>query len=790
MPTIGAPDAQDTDGYLGGRYRLGRVIGGGGGGTVHEGTDVLLRRPVAIKEIRLPRIGSAAERELAEQRVMREARAAARLRHPGLVAVYDVLKAEGRSWIVMEYVDGVSLSDRIREHGRLAPEQVARIGISLAYALEAAHRAGVVHRDVKPGNVLVTADGQSRLTDFGIAVSHGDTTLTGAGTLVGSPAYIAPERVRGARAVYASDVWGLGATLFTAVEGAPPFEGEGVLAILTAVVEDRRHPFIHAESLRGVIEHMLDADPDRRPSLAEVRGDLHAVLDGLHGAGGWRRHGRRSALARRAARVREADRNDPWLEILADSHQPPRSDDADPVPVADSPQLPDAEDGEVPAAAVPDADGTVALGRNLELGGLGEPDRAAGSDGDIALDRGAEPDVDRELDVDGEPDVDRELDHVAESDLAAESDHVAEPAAGVEPESADELGLAGVADHVGEPDRAVESQPAGVPEYLPEPEDSAESDDLAGPDDLAEPADVDELSGNAGLVAAAEPDADADLAAVVAPTAGLDVPPDEGDPAAPRLAALQRRRGLMIAAAAVVGLAVVGTTLGLTTTGGGPAAPAAVSSSRPPSVVSTAPIAASTPRSSTSSSPRPATGAVTPSVAAAPQSAAATGQDYDTSLGSLIPSSTARAQAPAGFTTRSGSSGWSVAVPSDWSGSARGADRSVFAPASGYPELLVETQAAAGPSAIGAWQLLEPGVRASSPGYRLLSIRPADGQNGASAALWEFTFTSGGRVIHVLDLGVVRNGHGYALRWRVPEDDWAGQQDLMSRIFATFRPGP
>src|SRR5262245_43086412 len=205
------------DERLGGRYRLGRVIGGGGGGTVHQGEDVLLRRPVAIKEVRLPSMGSAAERDTAEERVMREARAAARLRHPGLVTVYDVLKADGRSWIVMEYVDGVSLSDLVDDVGPLEPGRVARIGISLTYALEAAHRAGVVHRDVKPGNVLVTADGESRLTDFGIAVSRGDSALTNAGTLVGSPAYIAPERVRGARAVYASDVWGLGATLFTAV---------------------------------------------------------------------------------------------------------------------------------------------------------------------------------------------------------------------------------------------------------------------------------------------------------------------------------------------------------------------------------------------------------------------------------------------------------------------------------------------------------------------------------------------------------------------------------------------
>jgi hypothetical protein len=801
---------------------------------VHEGTDVLLRRPVAIKEIRLPRVGSAAERELAEQRVMREARAAARLRHPGLVAVYDVLKADGRSWIVMEYVDGVSLSERIRERGRLAPEEVARIGISLAYALEAAHRAGVVHRDVKPGNVLVTADGQSRLTDFGIAVSHGDTTLTGAGTLVGSPAYIAPERVRGARAVPASDVWGLGATLFAAVEGAPPFDGEGVLAILTAVVEDRRHPFTHAESLRGVIDQMLVADPERRPSLAEVRGALYRVLDGLHGAGGWRRHGRRSALARRAARAREADRADPWLEILAESHQPPLADDGGPVAVADGGPAPVIDGGPAPVidspgdpspnaegresggdrgVDVPDADGTVVLDGKRDLGrlraaaglepdgvrgagGVGEADPAAGSAGDSGLDRGPDPEVD---DVpDGAAGPDEEADAAAgpalaagESDLIAGPDDAAEPEPGAEPEREAGSELAAEPGLVAEPGLGAEPGHVAQSAYRADPGAGAEPGDGA-----VHP--VDEADGNAGLVAATKSDAelaaDPDLAADVEPAAGRGVRPESGG-SAPVLATARRRlrrRDVMIAAAVVTALAVAGTTLGLATNGGGTAAPAAATSPRRTVTVSSAPATASAP---TAGSPDPTSGAVTPSASDVAQSGAAqpnasAAQDYDTSLGSLIPSSTAKAQPPAGFTSRSGPGGSSVAVPSAWSASVLNAERGVLAAAGGYPELLVETQTAAGPSAIGAWRDLEAGVRAKTPGYRLLSIRAADGQDGTNAAVWEFTFSSGGRVIHVLDLGLIRNGHGFALRWRAPEDDWAGQQDLMNRIFATFRPGP
>jgi hypothetical protein len=714
MPTLRAPDGPEADGHLGGRYRLGKVIGGGGGGTVHEGSDLLLRRPVAIKEIRLPPMGSAAARELAEQRVMREARAAARLRHPGLVTVYDVLQAEGRSWIVMEYVDGVPLSQLVRDFGRLAPERVARIGVTLAYALEAAHRAGVVHRDVKPGNVLVTADGESRLTDFGIAVSRGDSTLTGAGTLVGSPAYIAPERVRGARAVYASDVWGLGATLFTAVEGAPPFEAEGLLPLLAAVVENRRRPFIHAGSLRDVIDSMLDADPVRRPSLAQVRSHLHEVLDGLTPAANGRRgRTRRAAVLRRPYRPRETGRPDPWLDLLADSHRLAPADgagqDLAPDEFAEGGGSADVSDlaGAPEAAEV----GTLTADDNAELAAAHSPD--AGGDVD-AYDQGDIPD----------------------------------------------------------------------PDGFAEPGDTARRDEITAFDAEAD-RDVDadgglygrgEGDGSSVFEAAAEPaDVGARRAAPIARAGNRRRP---------------RRRPLMIAVAALVALAAVGTSLGLALAGNGGPPPAAAAG--PTSSIASAGQAASrTPTAAAgSSSPTgPASSVADPSSASAAAANAPPGQGDDTSLGTLIPTSTAPAQPPAGYTTRSGLSGWSVAVPSDWPSAPRGADRLVFAPAGGYPELLVEAQAAAGSSAIGAWRSLEGSVRATSPGYQLLSIRPADGGDGANAAVYEFTFTSGGRTIHVLDLGVIRNGHGYALRWRMPQDAWNSQQALMRQIFATFRPG-
>ncbi|MEX5708324.1 protein kinase [Parafrankia sp. FMc6] len=264
---------------VGRRYRLDGVIGQGGFGVVHRATDELLGRQVAVKEVRLPTDGSEGERELARERVLREARAAGRLHHPGAVAVLDVIAEGDLPWIVMEFVDGRSLSAIIEERGRLGVGEVCRIGISLAYALEAAHRLGIVHRDVKPSNVLVTADERARLTDFGIAVSHGDPRLTSTGMVLGSPAYLAPERARGDAGTAASDRWGLGATLFTSVEGVSPFPGNDPISILAAVVQSRRRPFRAAGRLAPVIDDLMATHQARRPSLATVRSRLRDILE-------------------------------------------------------------------------------------------------------------------------------------------------------------------------------------------------------------------------------------------------------------------------------------------------------------------------------------------------------------------------------------------------------------------------------------------------------------------------------------------------------------------------------
>jgi serine/threonine protein kinase len=273
-PETSGPGTPHT---VAGRFRLDVPIGRGGAGVVWRGEDEVLQRPVAVKEILVPLAGAQKERDTLRQRVMREARALARLNNPSIVAIYDVEEESERFWIIMELVDAESLGDVIRNYGPLPPEQVAAIGLELVDALSAAHQKGVLHRDVKPGNVLLGRDGRVRLTDFGIAATEGDMTLTGTGALVGSPAYIAPERIRGSSGSPASDLWGLAATLYSAVEGTPPFEGPETYAVLSAVVEGRRRPFRNAGALRSLLSDLLDHEAEDRPSTVEIRQRLQTI---------------------------------------------------------------------------------------------------------------------------------------------------------------------------------------------------------------------------------------------------------------------------------------------------------------------------------------------------------------------------------------------------------------------------------------------------------------------------------------------------------------------------------
>src|SRR4051794_26554953 len=223
---------------IAGRYRLTGELGRGGMGVVWEAYDELLRRDVAVKEVRFPPDVSEEDRDRLADRTLLEARAVAAIDTPAAVRVFDIVEQDGRPWIVMELVRGRTLTEVLGEQQVLDSAEVARIGLCLLDALEVAHRAGVVHRDVKPSNVIVGPDGRIALTDFGIATVDGESGDTTTGVVVGSPPYLAPERVQGAAPTPESDLWSLGATLWTAAEGQPPFRGASSFAVLEAIVHD------------------------------------------------------------------------------------------------------------------------------------------------------------------------------------------------------------------------------------------------------------------------------------------------------------------------------------------------------------------------------------------------------------------------------------------------------------------------------------------------------------------------------------------------------------------------
>ncbi|MFI6091544.1 serine/threonine-protein kinase [Streptomyces sp. NPDC051218] len=263
---------------LSGRYRLGEVLGRGGMGTVWRAKDETLGRTVAVKELRFPSSIDEEEKRRLITRTLREAKAIARIRNTSAVTVYDVVDEDDRPWIVMELVEGKSLAEAIREDGLLTPRRAAEVGLAVLDVLRSAHREGILHRDVKPSNVLIAEDGRVVLTDFGIAQVEGDPSITSTGMLVGAPSYISPERARGHKPGPAADLWSLGGLLYAAVEGVPPYDKGSAIATLTAVMtEDVEQP-TNAGPLEKVIYGLLAKDPEQRLDDAGARALLIDVI--------------------------------------------------------------------------------------------------------------------------------------------------------------------------------------------------------------------------------------------------------------------------------------------------------------------------------------------------------------------------------------------------------------------------------------------------------------------------------------------------------------------------------
>ncbi|MGW5656417.1 serine/threonine-protein kinase [Streptomyces humi] len=270
----------NSERLLAGRYRLGGVLGRGGMGTVWRAEDETLGRTVAVKELRFPSNIDEDEKRRLITRTLREAKAIARIRNNSAVTVFDVVEEDDRPWIVMELVEGKSLAEVIREDGLLDPKRAAEVGLAILDVLRSAHREGILHRDVKPSNVLISEhDGRVVLTDFGIAQVEGDPSITSTGMLVGAPSYISPERARGHKPGPAADLWSLGGLLYAAVEGAPPYDKGSAIATLTAVMTEQLEEPKNAGPLKDVIYGLLTKDPAQRLDDAGARAMLNAVIN-------------------------------------------------------------------------------------------------------------------------------------------------------------------------------------------------------------------------------------------------------------------------------------------------------------------------------------------------------------------------------------------------------------------------------------------------------------------------------------------------------------------------------
>uniref|UniRef100_UPI0039BF7300 serine/threonine-protein kinase n=1 Tax=Lentzea alba TaxID=2714351 RepID=UPI0039BF7300 len=250
-------------------------------GVVWTAHDERLHRTVAVKQLLLQPGLAEADTDEAKRRAMREGRIAARLQHPHAVAVYDVAEDDSQPWLIMEYLPSKSLSAVLSERGTLPPRDVASIGMQVASALAAAHNAGIVHRDIKPGNVLLGDDGTVKITDFGISRATGDVTVTATGMLAGTPAYLAPEVAKGYDPGSPSDVFSLGSTLYAAIEGTPPFGlSENTIALLHKVASGKVDPPRNAGPMTALLMRLLRAEPEDRPTMAEARDALASVANG------------------------------------------------------------------------------------------------------------------------------------------------------------------------------------------------------------------------------------------------------------------------------------------------------------------------------------------------------------------------------------------------------------------------------------------------------------------------------------------------------------------------------
>jgi eukaryotic-like serine/threonine-protein kinase len=727
---MGAPTGSDR--LIAGRYRLIEQLGSGGMGTVWLARDELLRRRVAVKEVFPPPGLSENERETLRERTLREARTAAQLSHPNVVTIYDVAEDDGRPWIVMELIEARSLRELVDQNGPLDPRAAARVGLQLLAALRSAHAIGVMHRDVKPGNVLMHADGRAVLADFGIARAEDSPATTTSGVLVGSPSYIAPERARGERGGPASDLWSVGATLYAAVEGRPPYDRGGALPTLMAVVSEDPDPPSRAGIMWPVISGLLEADQSRRLTSAAAEQMLRQVAEsgtvpvttpmpmadqltdpGMTGAD----RETSPATLKRAERTR-AFHPRPGLapEAPSEARQPPGPP---------NPRRPHAPAEPGPAQPQPEAPVT----------------SRARTDQDMT----ATPRT---------PALRAPIPAETQAPAAA-----SQPVAAGQPLSAGP-GQSAVAEEMPAASAARPAADAGPPAASPQSPVGATAP-------LAEHADKEEPAGGTALVPAG---ADG----TPAPTTPVPIGPAParrehgGKPKLPRrITLLASAVALMAAAGAVLGLHVADRPAAGSPASGAPGHSATASARSRPG-------APGTPHART----RPATAPPHPR-STPPAATASTRPDFG-----------GQAIVPAGYHTYRDPTGFSIAMPDGWNVSHQG-HYVYLTPPSGASFLLIDQSDHPQPDPLADWQQQEANRSATYPGYHRIRLTAIQYPQAEKAADWEFTYYDNGVLTHVLNRNVLANAqHAYALYWSTTQISWSAEYPVFAVLARTFQPAP
>jgi eukaryotic-like serine/threonine-protein kinase len=792
---VGAPGPVER--IVAGRYRLIRALGSGGMGTVWLAEDQLLGRQVAVKEVSLPLDVTENERTVLRERTLREARTAARLNHPNVVTIYDVVQDAGRPWIVMELVAARSLRDIVAEDGPMSPRRAAGIGRQVLTALDAAHALGIMHRDVKPGNVLIDADDRAVLADFGIARTQDSPTLTTSGVLVGSPSYIAPERARGERGGPEADLWSLGATLYAAVEGRPPYDRPGALATLTAVVTGEPDPPRRCGALWPVIRGLLTQDPAQRLRPAAAARMLREVAEGD------------------AAAERTAPQPDPGTAPLPELSSTPEVSST-PAPArswgtarSGAPQGEPSPSG----TALQHAERTLAI----------HPRAAVAPEGALAAAEAApaaapvtpapadipEPEPSPQPELEPVPESHPQPDAVPEPKAAPHSEPVPQPEAVPEsyPEPEPVPQPEAVPESYPEPEPLPEPdavpEPAAAPEPHPEPE--PEPGPAPEPEPAGEPAAVPAPAPERGPSAEPERVPDPLAAPAPAPVPGpLPVPgrPPVPDPASdpgpthipgptpiaepgpgpgptsrtrPWSRPWPRRWISRAGLAAALVLAAAGLVALVTSLSQHKAQALAPShaSSRPGAPAT----AAGGSGAGSRGSPSATATAGSPSPSTAGSSAAAPGGAVGTA-----------APIPAGWRRYQDATGFSIAMPNDWRVSHQG-HYVYITPPSGAEFLLIDQSSHPQPNPLADWQQQEANRESSYAGYHRIRLVAVRYPQAEKAADWEFTYYSRSVLTHVLNRNVLANAtHAYALYWSTPQVDWNSNWHIFQNFARTFQP--